>query len=134
MIVIDSSALIDALQQDHYFQQLELILEQHELIAPDHLDIECLHALRKMERLGRISEVQVLVMLEAIQKFPCVRISVRPFLKDIWNFRHNFTAYDAAYVALSIDLNTTLVTHDKRLAKAAASIVKVQRLDFSSAP
>jgi len=34
-------------------------------------------------------------------------------------FRHNLSAYDAAYLALAIQENALLATNDKKLARAA---------------
>jgi len=40
------------------------------------------------------------------------------FLPHIWRLRHNLSAYDAAYVALTERLGATLLTRDARLASA----------------
>ena len=37
-----------------------------------------------------------------------------------WRHRHHVSMYDACYLALSIVLSATLVTNDKRLARAAS--------------
>ena len=42
-------------------------------------------------------------------------------LAQQWNLRHNVSAYDAAYVALSLRYGLPLVTLDLRLARAAQS-------------
>jgi predicted nucleic acid-binding protein len=41
-----------------------------------------------------------------------------PHLERIWDLRHNFSAYDACYLALTEVLNATLLTRDKALASA----------------
>jgi predicted nucleic acid-binding protein len=128
LIVIDSSALIDALQKAAEFKNLEILIERDDLIAPDHIDIECLHALRKMERLGRVSEKQVFGFLEVLEKINCSRISIQPLLTEIWHLRHNFSAYDAAYVAIAMDTGSVLFTHDQKLTTAAQGLIKTLRL------
>lgn len=134
MIVIDASALLDALQQDSIFINLETMMQQHDLISPDHIDIECLHALRKMERLGRISEFQAIGILGTLEALSCIRLSIQPLLTEIWHLRKNFTAYDAAYVAIALDTASILITHDQRLANAAKNLIQTQNLFSALAP
>jgi predicted nucleic acid-binding protein len=128
VIVIDSSALLDALLHDAIFKKLETIMEQNDLITADHLDIECLHALRKMERLGRVTEFQVLGFLETLEKIDCSRLSIQPLLTEIWHIRNNFTAYDAAYVVIAMDTGSKLITHDQRLVNSAKSLIETVSL------
>ena len=52
----------------------------------------------------------------------------RPLLNAIWQWRHNLTAYDAAYVALAEILGQPLVTGDARLAAAPRLPVDVERV------
>jgi predicted nucleic acid-binding protein len=48
------------------------------------------------------------------------------FLPRIWQLRHNFTAYDAAYIVLAEHLGATLVTRDRRLASPTAHMAIVE--------
>ena len=41
-----------------------------------------------------------------------------PYLDRIWDLRHNFSAYDACYIALAEALGATLLTRDKALGSA----------------
>ena len=43
------------------------------------------------------------------------RAAERPMLGRIWELRHNFTAYDAAYIALAEATGSVLYTSDKKL-------------------
>lgn len=128
MVVIGSSALLDALLDDAIFQSLQSITQQHELVAPDHIDIECLHALRKLERLGHIPETQATALIGELARFRCSRIPIQPLLTEIWRLRNNFSAYDAAYVALALGTGSTLITHDMGLANAAITLVRTAQL------
>ena len=47
-------------------------------------------------------------------------------LSRVWDLRHNFTAYDAVYVALAEALEASLLTRDQRLAAAANRHVQVE--------
>jgi predicted nucleic acid-binding protein len=44
----------------------------------------------------------------------------------IWQHRHNFSAYDAAYVALAEKLGAALVTRDGRLASAPGHTASIE--------
>jgi predicted nucleic acid-binding protein len=46
-------------------------------------------------------------------------------LPRIWDLRHNFTAYDAAYVALADALDASLLTRDRQLAASARGLARV---------
>jgi predicted nucleic acid-binding protein len=47
-------------------------------------------------------------------------------LRRIWQLRHNFSAYDAAYIALAEKLGSILVTRDARLASASGHAAAVE--------
>jgi predicted nucleic acid-binding protein len=46
-----------------------------------------------------------------------VRYPHAPLLRRIWELRHNFTAYDAAYIALAELTGSVLYTSDAALSK-----------------
>jgi len=48
------------------------------------------------------------------------------FLPHIWRIRHNFSAYDAAYVTLTEELGATLITRDARLTSASGSSASIE--------
>lgn len=47
-----------------------------------------------------------------------VRYPHQPLSDRMWGLRHNLTAYDAAFVALSEALGVPMITCDSRLARA----------------
>jgi predicted nucleic acid-binding protein len=47
-------------------------------------------------------------------------------LSQIWQLRHNFSAYDAAYLVLAENLGDPLIACDSNLASAAAQIATVE--------
>ena len=128
MIVLDASAAIDWLLQTPAGRQIEdrIYARNESLHAPHLLDVEVGQVLR---RLARDSVIAAQRAEEAIQDVIALRITRYPhfvFLTRIWKLRHNFSAYDAAYLALTERLGATLITRDARLASAPPLGVSVE--------
>lgn len=118
-IVVDCSALIDALVGESPSADLLTLLATEELCAPSLLDFEVASALRGHCLGGKLSPAR---LGEAIDDFAALQISRYPMtqlLHHILDLRGNFTAYDAAYIVLADALNAPLVTADQKLLGAA---------------
>jgi predicted nucleic acid-binding protein len=66
---------------------------------------------------------------EAIRDLLDLRIARYPhlvLLPRIWQLRHNFSTYDAAYIVLAEKLGAALVTRDARLASASGHAAPVE--------
>jgi predicted nucleic acid-binding protein len=66
---------------------------------------------------------------EAVRDLLDLRVTRYPhlvLLPRIWQLRHNFSAYDAAYVVLAEKLRATLVTRDVRLASVTGHVALVE--------
>jgi predicted nucleic acid-binding protein len=87
--------------------------------APDLLNAEVLHALRRFERRGELDAERSAEAIQDLSLLPIARYPTIALLDRAWALRNNFTAYDALYVALAEALDTPLVTSDERLASAA---------------
>lgn len=120
MIVLDASATVDWLLQTAAGQRIEqrIFSAKESLHAPHLLDIEVAQVLRRLAREGTISTNRA---EEAVQDLQDLRVTRYPhfvLLPSIWRLRQNFSAYDAAYVALAENLRAVLITRDGRLAAA----------------
>jgi len=128
VIVLDASATIDWLLQTTAGKRIEQrIYSHHEsLHAPHLLDLEVGQVLRRLVREGTVSAHRA---DQAIDDLIDMRISRYPhvvLLPRIWQFRHNLSAYDAAYVALAETLGARLLTRDARLASASGLTAPVE--------
>lgn len=64
-------------------------------------------------------------LLANLAALPAERYSHVPLLGRIWELRHNFTAYDAAYIALAEATGSVLYTCDRKLSKGHRARVVV---------
>jgi predicted nucleic acid-binding protein len=128
VIVLDASAAIDWLLQTAAGQQIEgRIYERGEsLHAPHLLDLEVAQVLRRLVREGAVSGPRADQAIEDLLDLRVTRYPHFIFLPHIWRLRDNFSAYDAAYVALTEKLGATLITRDSRLASACARVVSLE--------
>jgi predicted nucleic acid-binding protein len=128
VIVLDASAAIDWLLQTAVGREIEsrIYSRGESLHAPHLLDLEVAQVLRRLVREGAVSGPRA---DQAIQDLFDLRVTRYPhfvFLPRIWRLRDNFSAYDAAYVALTEKLQATLVTRDARLASSSARVVSAE--------
>lgn len=120
MIVIDSSALINAFIYPRPSPELRQRLRAADsLHAPHLLDLELLHVLRRLVLGGKLSEDRADDVRRDVEQLSLDRYPHVGLVDRVWSLRHNFTAYDAAYIALSDLLGAPLVTSDSRIASAA---------------
>ena len=121
MIVLDASAAVDWLLQTSSGQRIEkrIYARSETLHAPHLLDLEVTQVLRRLTQQGTVSGPRA---DEAVRDLLDLRVTRYPhlvLLPRIWQLRHNFSAYDAAYIVLSEKLDAPLITRDGRLASAS---------------
>lgn len=127
MIVVDTSALLSAVIQQPRNEQLVARLSQDsDLHAPHLIDVEMLHALRRLVARGRLTEERAADARMDLADLTLVRYPHQPLGDRIWELRHNLTAYDATFVALSEALAVPLITCDRRLASADSHSASVE--------
>jgi predicted nucleic acid-binding protein len=115
VIVIESSAMVDALVGVPANPELLALLADEELHAPALLDFEVASALRGHALGGKLDQLR---LDEAIEDFGALRIErhqMTDLLAHILDLRDNFTVYDASYMILSQALEAPLVTADTKM-------------------
>jgi predicted nucleic acid-binding protein len=125
---VDASAAVDWLLQTSAGQRIEkrIYSRNETLHAPHLLDLEVTQVLR---RLALQAVVSVHRADEAVRDLLDLRITRYPhlvLLPRIWQLRHNFPAYDSAYIVLAEKLGAALVTRDARLASASGHAAPVE--------
>ena len=124
MIVVDASAWASALAgtDELAIGCRALLRADDRWMAPCHMATEMLRTLRKLEYAGLLRPADASTMVNSVSEAKITYVSPEPsLLAEQWNLRHNVSAYDAAYVALSLRYGLPLVTLDLRLVRAAQS-------------
>jgi len=117
--VVDASVLIPALTDEGSTAgRAADLMTTNDLAAPELIDLEVAQALRRLVRSRVLTDARAASALNYFGSIPVVRAPHLPLLERIWAHRNNLSAYDAAYVALAEELETTLLTGDRRLASA----------------
>ncbi|WP_431916505.1 type II toxin-antitoxin system VapC family toxin [Nonomuraea jabiensis] len=125
MIVIDSSALVEALAGDAPTDGLLARVAENRLHIPYLLDYEFRNAMRGLLLGGKISAARAEGARIVKAGLPFTRHADDVTADRAWDLRANFNGYDATYVALAEALGCTLVTTDEKIYKVARKYVNV---------
>lgn len=123
MLVIDSSAVAELLLGRSGADRVasHVLDHQGDLHAPHLLDIEVLSVLRRLVASRHATAERAGDALDDLLDLAIERYPHEVLVSRIWQLRDNFSAYDAAYVALAeaiADGGVPLLTADRRLARA----------------
>ena len=86
-----------------------------DLHAPHLLDVEVLSVLRGLLLGGKLDAVVAEEARWDHFAFAINRYEVAPLADRVWHLRHQYTSYDAAYLALAEALDAPLYTCDAKL-------------------
>ncbi len=127
MIVVDCSAVIDALSGVPGTDELLVQLDTHELHAPTLIDSEVVSALRGLTLGRHLSAPRAADLLTDFDDLPLQRWQCADALRRrAFHLRDNLSAYDAMYVALAEGLACPLVTRDGRLARSRGHEAQIE--------
>ncbi len=128
MIVLDASVALEVLLRTPDAGRLEAVVfdPTETLHSPHLIDLEVAQVLRRYVSTGQVDAERCKTALVDLNDIPLTRYPHNFILPRIWELRNNFTAYDAAYVALAEALEAPLLTRDQRLAKAPGHHAQVK--------
>jgi predicted nucleic acid-binding protein len=128
MIVLDASAAVEWLLQTPAGQRIEnrIYSRNETLHAPHLLDLEVTQVLRRLVQQGVVRERRADEAIRDLLDLRVNRYAHFVLLPRIWQLRHNFSAYDAAYIVLAEKLGGTLVTRDRRLASPTGHAATIE--------
>jgi predicted nucleic acid-binding protein len=127
MIVLDASVVVELLINGPLAGAIrsDLSVRADSFIVPHLLDVEVVSALRSLAAGRRIDKHDSGQMLDGLAVLPAERFPHSPLLDRVWELRHNFTAYDAVYIALAEATNSILYTCDEKLRTGHQAQVRV---------
>jgi len=119
MIVLDASVVVELLTNGPLASSLrrDLAGRSEPFIVPHLLDVEVVSALRSLTAGRRIDSYRSEQLLKGLAALRAIRYAHTPLVGRIWELRHNFTAYDAVYIALAEATSSVLYTCDAKLCK-----------------
>lgn len=131
MLVLDASAVTELLLGRPAAEAVASSVREHDfdLHAPHLVDVEVLSALRRVAAAGDASPARAAEAVDDLIDLPLQRYAHEPLVPRIWELRENFSAYDAAYLALAevlVEDGAPLLTADMRLARAASEHTAVE--------
>lgn len=120
MIVVDNSVLVAALlNRGPVGKACASRISGEQLAAPALIDIEAVSAIRGLLLGRKIEPADADRALRLLPSLPMQRAQHPELLPRIWELRGNFTAYDAAYIALAEHLDVPLITGDAKLQRGS---------------
>lgn len=129
MLVVDASVLVVALADDGADGDVARSrLRGVSLAAPELVDLEVASVLRRQHRAGLLDDRRADLALTDLGALPMRRVPHLPLLRRCWELKDNLTAYDAAYAAVAEAFEATLLTGDRRLARAAGPQCRIEVL------
>jgi len=127
MIVLDASVVVELLTNGPLANSIrnEFAARNDDFLVPHLIDVEVMSALRRLSAGQRIDSHHSRQLLAGLSSLPAERYSHTPLIGRIWELRNNFTAYDAAYIALAEATDSTLYTCDEKLRRGHRARVRV---------
>ena len=130
LVVVDASCLVRILtSSDEVATTVKASLRGKALYAPTLVDYEVTSALRGLSRKRQEIEQAAGSYLRYLAAMPIRRESAQPLIVRVWSLRHNYTVYDASYVALAEALDATLVTCDEKFERAGAARCPIETIN-----
>ncbi|MGH2863198.1 MAG: type II toxin-antitoxin system VapC family toxin [Solirubrobacteraceae bacterium] len=121
-VILDASALVEALIGGRLGTAVRARLLGCDLHAPAHLDAGVLSALGRLHRAGKLEAATVAGLLKRLAEAPVARHAVADLLSGAWAMRDQVRLVDALYLELASSLGATVVSTDGRLARASAEV------------
>ena len=134
MLVIDASAVVELLMASPIGEAIQeyVFSSSAPLAAPQLLDVEVLHVIRRFHRTGILPVERCEQALEDFGDLAIRRYGHELLRPGMWRLRDSVTAYDAAYIALAELLETRIVTCDGKLSRSNGHDIRFEWFDVAA--
>lgn len=126
--VVDTSVAVELVLKTRLGDEIDRLVRNFDLFAPELIDLEVLSALRNFVLRNEISNGAALSAIGELENMRIARTSYRWLPKLIWGYHRNVTIYDATYLATAKELNLEVLTADSKLSRAPGIDVVVHDL------
>lgn len=123
VMVLDASALAETLMDGPASEWVAATTRGRAMAAPAHLLSETLSALGRRFRAGELTAAQVAAAIGSLEALRIESHEIGPLLRGAWRRREQLRLADGLYVELAAQLDTVVVTTDRRLARATSLAV-----------
>jgi predicted nucleic acid-binding protein len=129
MLVVDASCLYELVAATGRAGQIAARLAADtDQAAPHVIDVEVLGVVRAHTLAGRLDGTAAQQAIDDLRDWPGERFGHRLLLARAWELRASVRGWDAFYVALAEALDATLVTLDRRLARASGARCEIEAI------
>jgi predicted nucleic acid-binding protein len=129
MLVVDASCLCEVLTGSPGAESVRVRLAADEDHAAPHIvDVEVFGIIRRELMRGRLDRTAAALAIDDLQDWPGERFGHRLLLPRAWELRNSVRGWEAMYVALAEALDATLVTTDRRLARANGPTCRIETI------
>lgn len=118
-LVVDASAVAEILFGTEAGRRAAALLDEHELVAPQHLTADVASVVRGWSLSRQITDEMALRAFREFEALGVEQVSMMSSLPAVYALRHNLSANDAMYVVLARAAECSLLTLDARLAASA---------------
>jgi predicted nucleic acid-binding protein len=127
MLVVDASCVAEVVLSGPDAEPVRRRLERDpDHAAPSLIDAEVLGVIRRFHLRRELDPTAAQLAIQDLESWSATRFDHRPLLARAWDLRNSMSTADALYVALGEDLAATVLTLDRRLARATGARCAVE--------
>lgn len=127
MLVVDASCLFEVLVGTPRAAAIGArLISDDDQVAPHLIDVEVMNVLRDHYLRGRLDLTAARQAVDDLRDWPADRFDHRPLMDRVWELRDTVRGWDAFYVALAESMDATLLTLDRRLARATGPTCTIE--------